>query len=86
MMKHAQLFLLIWYFALGRDIYSFEDKGQCERLNKHYERAGYLVSGCETAAFPPKNQNQTTTGPNSPVIHGAQGDVNITIDGKKKAK
>lgn len=78
------LLLLIWYFALGRDLYSFNAESSCEALRKYYVETGIKVSQCLSVDQLPNGRvEQHSTGDNSPNVVSPKGGVNITIDGKK---
>jgi hypothetical protein len=72
------LFLLVWYFAFGPELYTFETKAQCERLQKHMKSNGMKVSECDDVSWVPNSKvEQHTSGANSPAIVGGKGSVII---------
>ena len=84
-MKRA--ILLVWYFALNSQIYSFEKKEHCETLHSYMKGQGLKVmEKCQEVNFRPDSNaafEQRTSGANSPAIVGGKGGVTIN-NGKVK--
>ena len=82
-MKKKTLILIIWYFAFGPELYTFETKAQCDKSQTYMNGRGAMVSDCDEVKWIPNAKvNQSTSGANSPAIVGGKGDV--IIDGKKR--